>query len=116
MILIKMFAKLLLIEFYYKKILFIIKKYYGKLVLRKKIYSDKELHIYARKCVELYKNIDKKQLKYNDIVICAQKFYYTDAKKGIEKLIESCDKNSFFYVKGNPMAESLMKKYQFLID
>lgn len=76
--------------------------------------NDDQLHVYARECAQFpfLMDVDKKQLRFNDIVRVAKAFYYCDVSAGVKELVESCFRQRVLrgkvvendlYVKGSPM-------------
>lgn len=55
------------------------------------MYDKEKLHALARKHAEGLLNVDKKQLRYNDIVETAIVFY-DNPYMGVKELVEACDK------------------------
>lgn len=77
-------------------------------------FTDEELHSYARELVAAIGDVDKKQLRYNDIVTCA-KVFYNNPKDGVRELIVSCSKGDPLYVSKRPMADVLLNEYRWMI-
>ena len=71
------------------------------------------LHVEARRLAELLRDPDKKQLKFNDIVNAARRFY-NDPDYGVRELVESCDKTSLLYVAKKPMWQTLDTEYNWM--
>lgn len=74
-----------------------------------------ELHKVAREAAEEYEDLDKKQLRFNDIVETAIKFY-NNPEDGVRELVDACSKQSPLYVKKRPMWEILNKEYLWYCD
>jgi hypothetical protein len=74
-----------------------------------------ELQSLARKVTESLDNIDKKQLRYNDIVRVATLFYPSNPTEGVIELTQSCAVDSHLYVKKQPMWLTLETQYQWMI-
>lgn len=55
---------------------------------------------------------DKKQVRFNDIVRVAERFYPTRPDLGVIELVQSCDKTCVsLYVAGDPMWQRLEQHY-----
>lgn len=74
------------------------------------------LHAAARDRALKLKDPDKKQLRFNEIVQCALRFYPADPIGGVRELVNACDRAcEALYVKNNPMHESLMRDYAWMV-
>ena len=76
---------------------------------------EKKLHKYAREVTETLEDLDKKHLRFNDIVSTALKFYGPNPFGGVKELVESCDRNSCLYVHKSPMWKSLNENYEWML-
>ena len=79
--------------------------------------TDEELHLYARQYLARKSNedVDKKLLRFNDIVDCVQTFYPTALLPGIRECIDSCIRDNPMYVAKNSLPDSLSKNYRWLL-
>jgi hypothetical protein len=88
--------------------------------------TDEDLHKLARNRTEVLKHVglrfDKNQLRYNEIVFCARRFYPEDICGGVVDLVDSCFVDYPFseiknpmYVKGAPMWETLNRDYVWML-
>lgn len=75
-----------------------------------------ELHEYAREVAAGLQDPDKKQLRFNEIVETAARFYPGSERAGVRELVRSCDKSDLLYVKGHPMWQTLNEQYRFYLD
>jgi len=76
-----------------------------------RIWVDEELHHIAREVAANLTDVDKKQLRFNEIVDCAKGFYPAAVSRGVEELVESCCRTSVLYVNKNPMWHELNHQY-----
>lgn len=77
--------------------------------------GDAKLHEHARKEAEKLLDPDRKQLRFNEIVSAAKRFYPSDPMAGVSELVQSCDRScSELYVKGAPMWKVLEEDYAWL--
>lgn len=76
---------------------------------------SEELQAFARKTADALKDPDKKQLRFNEIVACAARFYPADPRGGVRELVQSCDRsNPDLYVKNDPMWHRLTTSYAWM--
>lgn len=77
--------------------------------------TDEKLHELARLEASNLEQPDKKQLRFNDIVRVAKRFYQSDLEAGIRELVRSCDKACpSLYVAGKPMWQTLETDYAWM--
>lgn len=76
---------------------------------------DEVLHRIAREYASRFSDIDKKQLRFNEIVTCAKKFYPQNAVAGVQEIIESCSKQSPLYVPKQPLYKTLDLEYGWML-
>ena len=76
--------------------------------------DDSVLHSVAR-IASIGRDIDKKQLRFNEIVATAKLFYPNDPVEGVKELVESCDRTSPLYVAGDAMHLTLQRDYKWLL-
>lgn len=74
-----------------------------------------KLHAIARDTAATIQNIDRKQLRFNDIVDVAVLYYSNCPEAGVKELVQACDRDSQLYVKGAPMWEVLRKDYRWML-
>ena len=78
--------------------------------------ADGDLHLLARQIAVGLKEPDKKQLRFNEIVNAAQRFY-NDPVAGVRELVLSCDKhNHDLYVAKRPMWDVLNREYGWMVQ
>jgi hypothetical protein len=87
--------------------------------------NEKEtLHVVARLRVErltgMGETFDKKQMRFNEIVSCALRFYPACPEGGVEELVASCFPELYgiensLYVKGRPMWSVLETEYGWML-
>ena len=77
---------------------------------------DKErLHAYARTYAERVPELNKKLVRYNDIVDASITFYSNDVEEGIRECIDSCRPNCYIMYDGkNTLAQSLQNNYKWI--
>lgn len=78
--------------------------------------TDELLHGLARALAGRMHDVDKKQLRFTEIVACAKMFYPRSPYAGVAELINSCSKSSPLYVKGAPMWETLKQQYGWMVE
>lgn len=76
--------------------------------------NDTPLHQLARLYAAQIEHLDKKQLRFNDIVGAAQHFY-NDASEGVLELIMSCGRGSPLYVPTAAMGTTLDADYRWML-
>jgi hypothetical protein len=73
------------------------------------------LHSVARARAEALAEPDRKQLRFNEIVDCAVRFYSADPLSGVLELVDSCDKaQPELYVAKSPMWKTLRDQYAWM--
>lgn len=73
------------------------------------------LHSLARSEASLYDDLDRKQLRFNNIVETAVRFYSCDPCAGVKELVLSSSRASTLYVPNDPMTEQLNLNYQWML-
>jgi len=70
------------------------------------------LQILAREVAETLTDPDRKQIRFNDIVRVAKRFYPDNPAAGVRELVRSCDREDHtLYVAKAPMWEVLETQY-----
>jgi hypothetical protein len=78
--------------------------------------SAEELHALARDRAARLTNPDRKQLRFNDIVSCALRFYPADPAAGVRELVDACDRDQAeMYVAKSPMWRDLGDRYSWML-
>ncbi|MBQ2263260.1 MAG: hypothetical protein II336_18100 [Loktanella sp.] len=72
------------------------------------------LHDLARAVAADLSDIDRKQLRFNEIVETA-KLFYGAPEAGVRELTQACDRNSPLYVGKQPMWQVLREQYGWMI-
>lgn len=71
-----------------------------------------DLHAVARERAASLIDPDRKQLRWNDIVACAERFYPSNPKDGVCELVDACDRaKADLYVAKRPMWDVLRNEY-----
>ena len=78
------------------------------------------LHAIARKHADRITttgaDLDRKQLRFNDIVECAVRFYPSTIEAGVIELVNACDRNQpDLYLHKSPMWQTLSEQYKWMI-
>ena len=74
--------------------------------------TDEDLQTYAREVAAGLAEPDKKQLRFNEIIRAARRFYASDPRAGVREIVLSCDKaQSDLYVAKSPMWQVLSDAY-----
>lgn len=74
--------------------------------------TDQDLQSYARIVADTLVDPDKKQLRFNDIVRVALRYYPSAAMSGVAELVRSCDRaEPSLYVAKAPMWQVLEDRY-----
>jgi hypothetical protein len=74
--------------------------------------TDQDLQSYARIVADTLVDPDKKQLRFNDIVRVARRFYPSLVIYGVAELVQSCDRAApSLYVAKAPMWQVLEDRY-----
>ena len=69
------------------------------------------IQAFARTCAETITDLDRKQLRFNEIIAAAMRFYPNDPYSGVRELVKSCDRSSSLYVHKRPMWQVLADNY-----
>ena len=77
--------------------------------------DDNHLHALARDVAGTLMSPDRKQLRFNEIVTAAGKFYPAAPEEGVRELVQSCDRGGSLYVAGQPMWASLNNRYRWML-
>jgi len=76
--------------------------------------TDDALYTLARSLAANAEAFDKKQLRFNDIVETAKRFY-NDPAEGVIELTDSCRPDSPLYIKKQPMWQTLNTQYSWML-
>lgn len=78
--------------------------------------TDETLHAFARFVAGRLADLDKKQLRFNEIVEVAKLFYANDPIGGVFELVQSCDRaDPVMYVPNRPMWRVLREEEMWLL-
>lgn len=78
---------------------------------------DDQLQTLARAIAEDLPDPDKRQLRFNDIIAIAKRFYPNDVEGGVVELTRACDKQSELYTtRKDPMWQTLGEHYTWMED
>lgn len=79
--------------------------------------EDERLFSYLRELLARHHNqeFDKKQLRFNEIVLCAKTFY-NNPMEGVKELVESCMTHTTLYVRKNPMWYELTANHGWMLQ
>lgn len=70
------------------------------------------LHAIARERAATLIDPDRKQLRWNEIVACAERFYSSNPHDGVRELVDACDRaKPDLYVAKRPMWKVLNDEY-----
>lgn len=73
---------------------------------------ESQLHATARAVAETLEAPDRKQLRFNEIVSVAMRFYPGNMEAGVRELVEACDRAKLdLYDKKRPMWMALRDDY-----
>lgn len=79
--------------------------------------DETALFTLARAEAACWPDLDRKQLRFNEIVACALRFYPTNPAAGVRELVQSCSRGcEELYVKGRPMWQELNERYGWMIE
>ena len=85
-------------------------------VMRTQVEID-DMHAYAREFAERLEGINRKLIRWNDIVSVAFDFYPLDPKVGVRECLESCvPDNLAFYDGKNTLAVVLRSNYGWMLS
>jgi len=78
--------------------------------------ADDQLQSLARHVAESLPDPDKRQLRFNDIVATAKRFYPHHPESGVVELVLACDKRSNLYTtRKDPMWLTLQTQYEWMV-
>ena len=77
--------------------------------------TDDHLQGVARGLAQEISGLDKKQLRFNEIVLVARSHYPSDPEEGVRELVESCRIGDALYVRGAPMWQTLRDQYGWMV-
>jgi len=89
--------------------------------------TDEDLYRIARESAERIRSLDRKQLRFNEIVETAKEFYPTAVDAGVRELVASCNREDGspeligpclphpLYVRGAPMWKTLRENYSWML-
>jgi hypothetical protein len=69
----------------------------------------------AREHAGRFDDIDRKQLRFNEIVDAARLFYPGCEADGVLEMVDACSKSSALYVHKRPMWHVLRNEYSWMI-
>ena len=74
------------------------------------------LHALARTTATAITDPDRKQLRFNEIVDTAWRFYPADPEAGVREMVSACDRaQTDLYIKGQPMWATLQDQYGWML-
>ena len=77
--------------------------------------TPEQLHIYARELAATIPGIDKKLVRWNDIVQVALDFYPRDPMSGVKECLQSCVPGDPQFDGKNTLAISLSTNYRWML-
>ena len=77
--------------------------------------SKSDLQSMARQRAACFDDIDRKQLRFNEIIDAAMAFYPGREAYGVMEMVEACSKSSALYVRKRPMWQVLRDEYSWML-